>query len=90
MAGGLKNIIHNCKTATLISLKKEDGPITVNERARLFIHLLFCDACKQFIKQSALINKLLKRLNNSLPADPPHKLSSETKEKIQQQLNSQP
>lgn len=88
MAGGLKNIVHNCKAATLISLKKEDGDITTNERARLFIHLLFCDACKQFIKQSALINKLLRQLSNSLPAYPPHKLSAEIKEKIQQQLNS--
>lgn len=88
MAGGLKNIIHNCKAATLISLKKEDGPISLNERARLFIHLLFCDACKRFIKQSAIINGLLHQFKNKLSAHPPHKLSADIKEKIQQQLNS--
>jgi len=89
MAGALKNIIYNCKAATLMSLKKEDGVITAKERFGLFIHLLFCDACKQFVKQSAIINQLMHQFANSLSAHPPHKLSAESKEKLQQQLDAQ-
>ncbi len=88
MKVGLKNIVHNCKEATLLSLKKEDGKISLGERARLIIHLSFCDACRQFIKQSGIINKAMKQLHDKLYKHPPHILSAEAKEKMQQQLNS--
>lgn len=87
MAGGLKNIIRNCKQATLISLKKEEGKITISERLKLSIHLLFCDACKRFIKQSGLVNNAMQQLHQKLYQHPPHTLSKEAKEKMQQQVD---
>ncbi len=87
MERGLKNIIRNCKQATLISLKKEEGKITIADRIKLSIHLLFCDACKRFIKQSGLINKAMQQLHQKLHQYPPHTLSKETKEKMQQQVD---
>ena len=88
MAEELKNIIRNCKEATLISLKKEQGKITIKERIKLSIHLLYCDACKQFIKQSAIINKAMKQIHQKLHQHPTHTLSAEAKEKLQRQLDN--
>lgn len=88
MVNGVKNIVRNCKEATLIALKKEEGKISFKERIQLAIHLMYCDACKQFIKQSAIINKAMKQLHQKLHTHPSHILSTEAKEKMQQQLGS--
>lgn len=88
MTDGLKNIVRNCKEATQIALKKEEGKISYKERIQLAIHLMYCDACKQFIKQSAIINKAMKQLQQKLNTHPTHTLSTEAKEKMQQQLDN--
>ncbi len=89
MAEGVKDILRNCKQATLVALKKEEGKSTLGERARLFVHLLFCDACKQFIKQSALINKAMQRLYSQMHKDPTYQLSPEARQRIQEKLDKQ-
>jgi len=83
-----RKIVFNCKQATLLSLKKEGKSISVPERIKLLYHLLFCDSCRNFIKQSSLITRLGKDVIDSIFANPPHTLSPKIKESLQQQLNA--
>lgn len=87
MAGKAADIIRNCKKATLLSLKKEEQPLSFREQARLSIHLLFCNACKQFVRQSALINKAMKGFVKQQDSDPSYQLSAASREKLQQQID---
>jgi len=58
MTTALKNIIYNCKHATLLIEKRIFGKITVSETVQLQIHLAGCSVCKTFQHQSLLINRL--------------------------------
>lgn len=46
-----RSILYNCKQATLLSIKKEEGKISLLESAKLRYHLLMCDPCRRFIQQ---------------------------------------
>ncbi|HZY81589.1 MAG TPA: hypothetical protein VFE50_18830 [Cyclobacteriaceae bacterium] len=69
--------VYNCKQATLLSIKKEEGKISFVESLKLRYHLMFCDPCRQFIAQ----------WNKITPTGvPTFKLSEEAKERIQKKL----
>ncbi|MBX7127357.1 MAG: hypothetical protein K1X47_16805 [Cyclobacteriaceae bacterium] len=82
-----RSLVFNCKRATLLSIKKAEGNITLLERAQLAYHLLYCDPCRQFIRQSAQIDKALSDASHSLHAKPPFALPSAARQRIQQQLD---
>lgn len=85
--GFLKKTMYNCKQATLLALQKQQGHLSVAGRFKLSYHLLFCNACKQFVKQSALIDKAMQDYKQQ---DRPvsHSLSSSQKESLQQQIDA--
>ena len=83
-----KKTVFDCKQATLLSLKKEEGKASILERVKLFYHLLYCIYCRRFIKQSAIINHIGKGVVNSIFTHPPHTLSATIKEDIQQQIDN--
>jgi hypothetical protein len=83
----VKNIIHNCKQATLLILKKKEGRLSLTERIRLFIHLLFCDPCQRFGKQSDFIDHSLHHCEDRLHEHSIHVLPDEIKQKIQLELD---
>jgi hypothetical protein len=87
MANGLiRNTIHNCKQATLLHIKKQEKKISPAERVKLFIHLLFCDPCRLFVKQAAIIDQSLRQLQSGQPA---HTLPEASRKKIQQLLDQE-
>ena len=55
----LKRIIYNCQKATYLADKKMNGRISVKEQFELNIHLIRCDMCKRYIKQSKKINEMI-------------------------------
>ncbi|RFZ82928.1 hypothetical protein DYU05_12280 [Mucilaginibacter terrenus] len=65
----LKNIVYNCRKATYLIDKRMLGKITVRESVELRIHLLQCDVCKLYIKQSAKINEMIKALLRAEPKE---------------------
>lgn len=69
-----KKIVFNCKQATLLSLKKEQGKISFIEKIKLAYHLFYCDPCQHFIKHSHIINKVGKGYEDALSNNPPLKL----------------
>ncbi len=51
-----------CKQATALVSQGLDRQLTRWERLKLRLHLLICDACMQFVKQSAFIRRAVQRL----------------------------
>ncbi len=78
-----KNIIFDCKQATLLSLKRDQGKITFIESVRLKYHLLFCDPCRQFIAQSHQIDKA----GSMLMTKSPFSLPTVIRDRIQQEID---
>lgn len=84
-----KKTVYNCKRATTLSLKKEEGKISLRERLELGYHLLYCVFCRRFIRQSRQINLLGKELHRHLEKDPPFTLSPLRKEQIQKEIEKE-
>lgn len=83
-----KKTLYDCKQATLLSIKREQGAITFFERAKLSYHLFYCDPCRRFIAQSRLLDRAGRELNQSMYSRPPFSLSQEAKERIQKSIET--
>ncbi len=66
-----KKLMITCKEATMLSVQKTEINISFSDRMRLFIHLLVCQYCRLFAKQSKMIDKLLSswKTNKKLSVD---------------------
>lgn len=84
----VRNSIYNCKQATQLVLKKKEQRLSIAERASLFVHLLFCDPCKRFVKQSDFIDHSLHHCEEMLLDQPVYSLPEEARKKIQQELDA--
>lgn len=58
----LKKIAYNCKKATFLIEKQQIGRITLREKLELKIHLAGCSICLTFMKQSAMINLMARKM----------------------------
>jgi hypothetical protein len=83
-----RKTIFDCKQATLLSIKKEQGAITFPERIRLQYHLLFCDPCKRFIEQSRKLDSAGRELDQQMSLHPPFQLSDSAREKMKKMIGS--
>ena len=83
-----RKTVYNCKQATQLTLKKEEGKISLTERVILFYHLLYCFSCRQFVKQSVLINVAVKQAADAELKNPIYQLSEEKKKVIQHELDT--
>ncbi|WP_353718294.1 hypothetical protein [Dyadobacter sp. 676] len=82
----LKKIAYNCKKATFLIEKQQIGNITMREQMELKIHLAGCSICVTFMKQSAVINQMAKKLFSSDYAG--LKLDKGFKEQLQNRINN--
>lgn len=80
----MKYLMANCKEATLLMAKKEEGKLSFMEKVNLFVHTSMCSLCKKFEKQTAKIAAESKHIHatDTLPAG--------TKERIEKMLLDQP
>jgi hypothetical protein len=83
-----KKTIFDCKQATLLSIKRDQGAISLFERVKLSYHLLYCDPCRQFVKQSQLLDRAGRQLNHLMSSRPPFSLSETAKSRIQKNIES--
>jgi len=51
----MKYLMVNCKEATFLMAKKEEGRLTFIEKMKLSMHTSMCSFCKKFEKQTAKI-----------------------------------
>jgi hypothetical protein len=78
-----RKTVFDCKQATLLSIKRDQGNITLFERVKLSYHLLYCSPCRRFISQSQQLDRAGKELDKNLSAHPPFLLPESAKERIQ-------
>ena len=74
----------NCKEATFLMAKKEEGKLSLVGRMKLSMHTSMCSLCKKFEKQSVKIATESKYISAE------QLLSRNAKEKIEQKLKENP
>jgi len=88
--GALDKITHNCKHATFLTEKKLVGRLSLRERIFLKIHLIGCDVCKLYQKQTAKINEMIRQLFRSSAAQNiklDDSFKKDLQERIEEELN---
>lgn len=70
-----------CTQATFLMSKREEHVLTFGETIHLYIHLLVCEFCRRFLKQTNLIAKGAKRAAST------ESLTPEEKQKMKDSLN---
>lgn len=71
----MKRLLHivilSCKKATFFIEKSYVQPLSLTEKLQLRLHLVICDKCAKYKKQSAIIESLLKsqRQKAALPKE---------------------
>jgi len=55
----------SCKKATELITKREDRSLTQPERFQLQLHLGVCSLCRNYLKQTVMIIKAIKKLTGS-------------------------
>jgi hypothetical protein len=53
----MKYLMINCKEATFLMAKKEEGKLSFAERMKLSVHTSMCSLCRKFEKQTSRIGK---------------------------------
>ncbi|MEO7444802.1 MAG: hypothetical protein ABIT96_11575 [Ferruginibacter sp.] len=75
----------NCKEATLLVIKKEQGKLGLMNRLSLSFHLFLCKYCRWFSRQSSLINHLAKENTpSSLSKEEQREIAATVMQKISQ------
>jgi hypothetical protein len=70
-----------CRKATFLISKKHEHELTWHERFQLLIHLIVCEFCRRFSKQTKII---ISEVNNSESLE---KLSEDDKQEMRELLN---
>lgn len=74
----MKYLMVNCKEATFLMSKKEEGKLSLKEKFNLTIHTSMCSFCRRFEKQASKIGVESKGILGD------ENLSTSTMEKIKQ------
>lgn len=82
----LNKILHNCAEASLLSLKSKEESITLKQRFEMKFHIFFCKCCKNFTKQSVIIDDSIKVFFENMEKNPPLKASDSFKAKMDKLL----
>jgi glutaredoxin len=78
----MKYLMVNCKEATFLMAKKEEGMLSLTERWKLAMHTSMCSYCKKFEKQATKIGIESKHVHadDNLPAFAKEKMEKIFKE----------
>ncbi len=60
----------SCVKATELMEMKENVPLGLLKTMQLHMHTAMCSGCRNYMKQTKLINQLLNKMFNSTPATP--------------------
>ncbi|MCR9289646.1 MAG: hypothetical protein NXI23_19900 [Bacteroidetes bacterium] len=86
----MQKIMLSCEEVTLLMEKKLEEKHSLKERIALFFHTMMCDACKQYEKQTRLLDSFLKANKKAVSEQELDFDSKKLEEKILQQLNKNP
>jgi hypothetical protein len=79
-----EGMVDNCRKATFLIEKRQSEKLTLMEKMELEFHLKGCEICTIFMKQSSLINKLVKKVFHSGATN--LTLDTEFKDQLQKQI----
>jgi hypothetical protein len=51
----------NCKEVSRLVSRKQDGSLPLGDRLEMWFHMLWCDACRQFERQTTLLREAMRR-----------------------------
>lgn len=77
----MRHLMINCRDATLLTAKKEEGKLGFVENIQLRIHISMCSFCKRFEKQARTI------ASESKGVSAEGELSESAKQRIRDILN---
>jgi len=84
MEGMMSKMMLSCKKATELIEKQWVVRLSMQENIQLKMHTTMCSACKEYQKQSEIIERVLERMNTK--ANFTTTLAPEIKEKIIKEL----
>ncbi len=84
--GYFKKILNNCVEASLLSLKNEEEKITLKQKFEMKFHVFFCKCCRNFIKQSPMIDESMKAFFEDIDNNLPVKASEDFKARMKEQF----
>ncbi len=79
-------ILHGCEDVSMLIVRSSADNLTLQEKALIRSHLLFCRCCKNFIKESAAIDKSLTTYFKEQETAPAHSLSEDFKRALEEKL----
>lgn len=79
----MKYLMVNCKEATLLMAKKEEGKLSLMEKMKLSMHTSMCSFCRKFEKQTTQIAKESKHVHAE------EKMSVAAKDRIIRMIDEQ-
>jgi hypothetical protein len=79
-------ILHGCEDVSMLAVRASDVPLSLSENALVQSHLLFCKCCKNFMKESAAIDKSLSAYFENMRVAPQEKLSENKKRALEEML----
>ena len=82
-----KKTSFNCQQATFQALRKEEEKLSVADKMKLFVHLLYCGPCRLFLKQTKMIEAAARKYKDVIFNEPTHKLSPELKNNLQKKMD---
>lgn len=59
----------NCKEASRLLSRENDEPLPAPERARLRLHLVVCDACRNVEEQLSFLRQAMRKLGRDEPPE---------------------
>ena len=77
----------NCREASQVVSQSLDRRLSLRERFGLRLHLMMCDACRQFVAQLRLLTAALKQQSRRDEQDESVKLSDSARLAIREKLH---
>ena len=54
-------VMLNCKDVSRLVSRRQEEPLSRGDRFRMWVHMLLCDACRAFERQTALLREAMRR-----------------------------
>ncbi|MBK8846603.1 MAG: hypothetical protein IPO27_08720 [Bacteroidetes bacterium] len=84
MINYIRRILNNCQDASAKSLMQGEVQLSIKQRFELWLHILFCNCCKNFVHQSRIIDQSIKLLKKKADSEnPEYKASPQLKDKLE-------
>ena len=79
----LHKILNNCAEVSYHSLQKNEVQFSLLQRVEMKVHITFCKCCRNFIKQSLILDQKMELYKKNLQQSSDIKASKHLKDKLE-------